>query len=200
MIVNFFEYILAMLLAGVGSFGGGIGGINIMKEFARGWIDKFYTVIDANPEIIKSEEIIFRFEQMEIQILNVATISQIGGYAQGMTLAAYLGTYTNLGILGGILGVIAYMTPSVLIIAAILKTGEKLYKNILFKYSVKYINLLSAGLICMLAWNYTVIIFGIDPIIYVAVAGLACFFSIYFNLSPAIIILAGALIGLIWRA
>jgi len=204
MIVNFFEYILVTLLAGLGSFGGGLGGVNILKEFAMGWMEKVADNFGGEYALMTDPEL---FEQataimadMEGRLLNIATLSQFGGYAQGITLATYLGGYTQLGIFGGILGAVAFMLPSVVIVAVILKIGEKLYKNPAFKYSIKYINLLAAGLICMIAWNYVGIIFGIDPIIYVAVAGLACFCSIYFNLSPVIVVAAGGVIGLIWRA
>ena len=204
MIINFFEYILVMLLAGAGSFGGGIAGVNIMKEFALDWMINIAENFGGEHAVMSDPELydqaMATVATMEEQLLNIASIAQYGGYAQGMTFAAYLGTYTPLGIFGGILGAAAFMLPSVLIVAVILKIGEKLYKNIAFKYSLKYINLLGAGLICMIAWNYISLIFGIDPIIYVAVAGLACFFSIYFNLSPVLVILAGGVIGLIWRA
>jgi len=176
MAFNFFNYIITMLVAGFGSFGGGIGAVNIMKDFAVNcnWIED------------------------ELEFLNMATISQYNGYSQGMMMATYLGIRTELGIIGGILGVIAFIMPSVLIIAILIKIGEKFYKNSVFMYSMKYINLFAAGLLCMIFWNYIVLIFNLDPIIYVAVAGLACFFSIYFNLSPAVVIAAGGLIGLIW--
>ena len=177
MAFNFFNYIITMLIAGIGSFGGGIGAVNIIKDFAVNW------------NWILDEE----------EFLRIATISQYNGYAQGMTLATYLGTKTELGIFGAVLGVIAFILPSVLIVVIILKIGERLYKNSVFKYSIKYINLFAAGLLCMIFWNYIVLIFNLDPIIYVAVAGLACFFNIYFNMNPAFILLGGAVIGIIWR-
>ena len=183
MFINFFNYIIAMLIAGLGSFGGGPGGVNIIKEYAINLI--------GEPEM-KGE--------MLTEILNITSLSQLGGYSQGMTLAAYLGTKTGLGFLGSILGVIAFFLPSILIVVILLKIGEKLYKNIVFKYSVKYMNLFAAGLLCMILWNYIATVFGSDPIIYVAVAGLACFFHVYFNIHPAIIIACGGIIGIIWRA
>jgi len=180
MIVGFFEYIMVMLLAGLGSFGGGIGGINIIKEHAINWV--------ADPEMTLSAV---------TEILNITSISQYGGYTQAITLATYLGTKTPLGIAGGIIGAAVYMLPSVIFVAVVLKIGEKLYKNSLFSYSIKYINIFAAGLIGMIMWNYVITVFSADPIIYVAVAGLACFFNIYFRVNPALIIAAGGLIGTI---
>ena len=178
MAVNFFDYIIAMLVAGIGSFGGGIGAVNIMKDFA------------VNGNWITDEH----------EFLRIATISQYNGYAQGMTLATYLGARTELGIIGGILGIIAFLLPSVLMVAVIIKIGERLYNNSTFKYSLKYINLFAAGLICVILYNYIILIAGIDPIVYVALAGLVCFFNIYFDINPALLILAGGVIGMIWRA
>ena len=182
MAVDFLKYIITMLIAGAGSFGGGIGGVNIMKEFALDWIADY----DMTGVVMN-------------EILRITSISQYGGYSQGITLAMYLGAKTELGVLGGILGVIAYILPSVLIVVMIIKIGEKLYKNSVFKYSMKYINLLAGGLICMIVWNYLITLFGID-LMYPLIAGLACFASIYFNINPVIIILCGGIIGAIWRA
>jgi len=179
---SFLSYILTMLLAGAGSFGGGIGGINIMKNFALGWV--------ADPEM--TGEVID-------EILNITSVSQFGGYTQGITLAAYLGAKSELGILGAILGVIAFILPSILMMVIILKIGEKLYKSSVFKYSLNYINLFAAGLICMIVWNYAITIFGID-LLYPVVAGFACFLNIYFKINPALIVLGGAIIGFFWRA
>ena len=180
MTVSFLEYILVMLLAGAGGFGGGIGAVNIIKEHALIWVEDA-----AATGVVMTE------------ILNIASMSQFGGYTQGMTLAVYLGSKTSLGILGGVLGAVAFMLPSVIIIAVILKIGEKLYKSSRFNFSLRYINLFAAGLIGMIMWNYIVTVFGADPIIYVAVAGIACFFHLYFRINPALIILAGGLIGLL---
>ena len=180
--INFLNYILTMLLAGAGSFGGGISGINIMKEFALSWV--------ADSELTG--------EAMS-EILNVTSASQYGGYTQGITLAAYLGAKTELGILGAILGVIAFILPSVLLVILILKIGEKLYKNNVFKSSLNYINLLAAGLICMILWNYIVTVFGTD-LLYPLIAGLAVFINVYFKVNPTFIVLGGAAIGMAWRA
>jgi len=180
MVVGFFEYILVMLLAGIGSFGGGIGGINIIKEHAIKWV--------SDPEMTGAAM---------TEILNITSVSQYGGYTQGITLATYLGTKTPLGIFGGILGAAAFMLPSIAFVAVVLKIGEKLYKNSVFRYSIKYINILAAGLIGMIMWNYVITVFSADPIIYVAVAGLACFFNIYFRVNPALLILIGGVIGTI---
>jgi len=182
MIINFFEYIMVMLLAGAGSFGGGIGGVNAMKEFALSWASAYETTGGVMDEV-----------------LNVASFAQYGGYAQGITLAVYLGNKTELGIFGGILGAFAFILPSILFITIILKIGEKLYKSSRFQYSVKYINLLSAGLICVIVWNYAITIFNID-LIYPLITGLACFASIYFRVNPAWLVLGGAVIGVIFRA
>lgn len=184
MAVGFLEYIFAMLLAGIGSFGGGLGGVNIMKEYALSWASNYESAGAVTTEI-----------------LNVAAVSQYGGYAQGMTLAVYLGNKTPLGIFGGILGAVAFILPSVLIVIIFLKIGERLYKSNIFKHSVNYINLLAAGLICMILWNYMIaIFFGIDMLFYPLIAAIACFVHIYFKVNPAIIILAGGLVGLVWRA
>ena len=171
-----------MLLAGVGSFGGGIGGINIMKEYALNWV--------IDPE---------NMGELMDEILNFASIAQYGGYTQGITFATYLGMKTELGVFGAVLGSIAFILPSVLLIIIILKIGEKLYKSNLFKYSLNYINLLAAGLICMIIWNYAIKIIGTD-LMYPLITGLACFAHIYFRVHPAFIILGGAVIGIIWRA
>jgi len=171
-----------MLIAGAGSFGGGIGGVNIMKEFALGWVANFE----------QTEEILS-------EMLNITAVAQYGGYAQGITFAAFLGARTNLGIPGAVLGVAAFILPSVAFVAVILKIGEKLYKNSLFKYSINYINLIAAGLICMIVWNYAIKLFSID-LIYPLIAALACFANIYFKVNPIFIILGGALVGVIWRA
>ena len=167
-----------MLLAGAGSFGGGVGAVNIIKEFATNW----NWIADEN------------------EFLRIASVSQYNGYSQGMMMATYLGIKTQLGVVGGILGVIAFLLPSVIIIIIILKIGEKLYKNSIFKYSVKYINLLAVGLMCVIAWNYVLTVIGIDPMLYMFVAIVACFVNIYFRVNPAFIILGGAIIGAIWRA
>jgi len=179
---SFLNYILTMLLAGTGSFGGGIGGINIMKEFALNWVIDPERVGDAMNEI-----------------LNITSVSQYGGYTQGITLAAYLGAKTELGILGAVLGVLAFILPSILILVIILKIGERLYKSTIFQFSLNYINLLAAGLICMIIWNYTITIFGLD-LLYPLVAGFACFLNVYFKVNPAFIVLGGGIIGAIWRA
>ncbi|MCL2813782.1 MAG: chromate transporter [Oscillospiraceae bacterium] len=183
MIVNFLNYVLVMLLAGAGSFGGGIGGVNIMKEFA---VNKWAFSADATGVVMD-------------EILNVASFAQHNGYAQGITLAAYLGTKTELGVLGAVLGVVAFILPSVLIVIVILNIGAKLYKSQMFKYSINYMNLFAAGLLCMFLWNYVITIINID-LIYPLLAGLACFVHIYFNINPALIILGGAIIGAVWRA
>jgi len=182
MVFNFFNYILIMFLAGAGGFGGGIGGINIMKEFAVGMV--------SSPEMTGA---------VMDEILNITSASQYNGYFQGITLAAYMGAKTELGVLGAVLGVIAFILPSLIIVAVILKIGEKLYKNNVFKYSLNYINLLAAGLICMIVWNYVITLFNTD-LIYPLIAALACFVSIYFKVNPALVIAGGAVIGIIWRA
>ena len=183
MIVDFFDYILVMLLAGAGSFGGGVGGVNIMKEFA---VNAWSVSEDATGVVMD-------------EILNAASFAQHNGYAQGMTLAAYLGNKTQFGVFGAILGAIAFMLPSVAIVVVILKIGAKLYKNEVFKHSLNYANLFGAGMICMILWNYVITMFNTD-LIYPLVAALACFAHIYFNINPAFIILGGALIGAVWQA
>ncbi|MCL2160186.1 MAG: chromate transporter [Oscillospiraceae bacterium] len=183
MVIDFLNYIWVMLLAGAGSFGGGPGGVNIIKEFAvNSW-----AFSEDSTGVVMGE------------ILNVTTFSQYGGYSQGITLAAYLGAKTPLGVFGAAIGILAFVLPSILIVAVILKIGEKLYKSELFKHSLNYINLFAAGLICMLLWNYTITIFNLD-LTYPLLAALACFLNIYFNISPALLLLGGALVGVIWRA
>jgi len=180
--ISFINYILTMLIAGAGSFGGGIGGVNIMKEFALNWI--------TGPEMT---------EPVMNEILNITSAAQYGGYTQGITVAAYLGAKTELGVLGAILGVIAFILPSILFVIIILKIGEKLYKSDIFKYSINYINLMAAGLICMIIWNYMIKLFSTD-LLYPLVAAVACFVSIYFKVPPVLIIAGGAVIGILWRA
>jgi chromate transport protein ChrA len=181
--ISFIKYILTMLIAGAGSFGGGIGGVNIIKEFALSWWLN-------DPE---------KTGEMMDWLLNISSAAQYGGYTQGITFAAFLGAKTELGILGAFLGVIAFILPSVLFIIFILKIGEKLYKNEVFKYSLNYANLMAAGLICMILWNYTIKLFGTD-LLYPLVSGLACFANIYFRVPPVFIIIGGAVIGILWRA
>jgi len=182
MAVDFLNYILVMLLAGAGSFGGGVGGANIIKEFAVSWA--------SSPELAG---------EVVDELLNVISVSQFGGYSQSIILSIYLGMKTELGFLGAVLGILAFVFPSIIIIAIIMKIGEKLYKNSVFKNSIKYMNLLGAGLICMLLWNYLITIFGID-LMYPLIAGLACFVGVYFKVNPAFIVIGGGIIGAIWRA
>ena len=183
MIVNFLNYILVMLLAGVGSFGGGIGGVNIMKEFA---VNAWAPSADATGVVMD-------------EILNATSFAQYNGYAQGITVAVYLGNKTELGVFGAVLGAIAFILPSILIVVIILKIGVRLYKSEMFKYSLNYINLFAAGLICMFLWNYAITVLSID-LTYPLVAAAACFVHLYFNINPAFIILGGAVIGALWRA
>ncbi|MCL2099130.1 MAG: chromate transporter [Oscillospiraceae bacterium] len=177
---NVINYLTAMFLAGIGSFGGGFGGVNIIRDFAA----NYNWILD------------------EMEILRIISISQFNGYSQGMMLAGYLGAQQELGlgIIGSVLGIITFLIPSAAVLIVIFKIGGKLYKNSVFIYSLKYINLLAAGLIGVILWNYAVLIFELDPIVYLAVAGLAFFVNIYFNVNPAVIVLAGAVIGVIWRA
>jgi len=180
MAFNLLNYLGLMFLTGAGSFGGGMGAVNILRDFVLGW-----------------NWIVF-----EEEFLQVTSIVQFGGYSQGMMIAGYLGAKEELGlgIIGSVLGIIAFILPSVIIVAIILKIGEKLYKHSTFKYSLRYINLLAAGLMGVFLWNYMAVVFNVDPIIYVAVAGLAAYLNIYFNLKPAYIVIGGAVIGMIWRA
>ena len=180
---NFLSYVLAMLLAGAGSFGGGIGGVNIMKEYALNWV----------ADLEKTGEIMD-------EILSIASAAQYGGYTQGITLATYLGMKTEFGIFGAVLGAAAFILPSVLFVIIILKIGERLYKSSVFKYSLNYINLLAAGLICMIVWNYAIKIINTELFLYPLIAALACFVHIYFRVHPAFMIMGGAVIGIIWRA
>jgi chromate transport protein ChrA len=169
-----------MFLAGIGSFGGGLGAVNILRDFALGW-----------------NWILF-----EDEFLRVTSIVQFGGYSQGMMMAGYLGSKEELGlgVFGSILGIAAFILPSIIIIAVLLKIGAKLYKHDIFRYSVKYTNLIAAGLLCVLLWNYMGVVFDLDPIVYIAVAGLAAYLNLYFGIKPLYIVLGGAAIGLIWRA
>ena len=180
MTFNLGNYLLLMFLTGIGSFGGGMGAVNVLRDFVMGW----------------------EWILLEQEFLRVTSIIQFGGYSQGMIIAGYLGAKEELGlgVIGSILGIIAFILPSVIIVAVLLKIGEKLYAHSTFKYSLRYINLLAAGLMGVFLWNYMVLVFGIDPIIYVAVAGLAAYLNIYFNVKPAYIVIGGAIIGIIWRA
>jgi len=183
MAINFINYILVMLLAGVGGFGGGIGGVNIMKEFA---VNAWAPSADATGVVMD-------------EMLRVISFSQYGGYTQSITLAAYLGSKTELGLAGSVFGALAFVLPSILIVVVLLKIGAKLYKNDVFRHSLNYANLFAAGLICMILWNYVITLFGID-LIYPLIAALACFVHLYFNINPALIILGGAVIGVFWQA
>ena len=188
---NIFSYLLVMFLAGIGSFGGGLGGVNIIRDFAINW----------------------NWLDNELEFLSIASISQFNGYSQGMMMAGYLGASggnivetaggyiferAGLGILGVFLGIVAFMLPSLIIIIIILKIGEKLYKNNMFKYSLRYMNLLGAGLICVILWQYTYTVFAIDMIILMAVAGLAFFLNVFLNVKPTFIMLGGVVVGLLW--
>ena len=175
---NLINYLLVMLLAGVGSFGGGLGGVNMIRDFAINW----NWLLD------------------EREFLSVASISQFNGYSQGMMMAGYLGgkEEVGLGFFGIFLGILAFMLPSLIIIIIILKIGEKLYKNNVFKYSLRYMNLIAAGLIFVLLWQYTYTVFSIDMIILMAVAGLAFFLNVFLNVKPSFIVLGGVVVGIIW--
>ena len=146
----------------------------------------------------------------EFEFLSVASISQFNGYSQGMMMAGYLGSRggnfveggdfvpSGLGILGVFLGIVAFMLPSLIIIIIILKIGEKLYKNSVFKYSLRYMNLLGAGLICVILWQYINTVFAIDMIILMAVAGIAFFLNVFLNVKPSYIMLGSIVVGLLW--
>ena len=179
MAFNFFSYMLVMLLAGVGSFGGGLGGVNIIKDFAINW----------------------NWIADEFEMLRIMSISQFNGYSQGMMLAGYLGgkQEVGLGFFGIVLGIIAFMLPSVLFVILVLKIGEKLYKNSVFKHSLTYMNLLGAGLICVILWQYLVTVFAIDMIFFTAAAGLAFYLNVFMNIKPPYIILGGVVLGIIWE-
>jgi chromate transport protein ChrA len=174
---NIFSYLLAMVLAGIGSFGGGLGGTNIIRDFAINWWS-----ID------------------ELEFLSIASLSQFNGYSQGIMLAGYFGgkEEIGLGIFGIMLGITAFMLPSVLTVIIILKIGEKLYKSGTFKYSLIYMNLLGTGLICVMLWQYIYTVFSIDMIILIAVAGLAFYLNVFLNVKPSYIMLSGVVIGIIW--
>ena len=175
--LNIFSYLLVMVLAGAGSFGGGLAGVNIIRDFAVNW-----------------------WNIEELELLSVASIAQFNGYSQGMMLAGYFGgkEEVGLGVLGVILGIIAFMLPSIFIIIMILKIGEKLYKSSAFKYSLTYMNLFGTGLICVMLWQYTFTVFSIDMIILIAVAGLAFYLNVFLNVNPAFIMLGGVVVGIIW--
>jgi len=168
-----------MLLAGIGSFGGGLGGTNIIRDFAINW----------------------NWIADEFEFLRIASISQFNGYSQGMMLGGYLGgkEEIGLGIFGVMLGIVAFMLPSVMIIIIILKIGEKLYKNSVFKNSLTYMNLLGAGLICVILWQYTLTVFTIDMIFFIAAAGIAFFLNVFLNIKPSYIILGGIVLGIVWE-
>jgi chromate transport protein ChrA len=186
---NIFSYLLLMLLAGLGSFGGGIGGTNILRDFAMNW----------------------NWIEQEIEMTRMMSLMQFNGYSQGIMMAGYLGNrggnFTDeftfvpagLGIVGVILGVIAFLLPSLLFIIIILKIGEKLYKNNVFNYSIRYINLLAAGMICVMLYQYMVAVFGIDMIFFMVAAGLAFYLNLFHGIKPVYIVLGGVLLGFVWE-
>ena len=191
---NILNYILVMFLAGIGSFGGGLAGTNIMRDLVINW----NWMLD------------------EFEMMRIMSLSQFNGYSQGMMIAGYLaqrGQRVNitgdtaeilqvglgLGAFGVILGITAFLLPSLLIIIIILKIGEKLYKNNTFNYSVKYINLLAAGMICVMFYQYVAAVFAIDMIFFIMAAGIACFLNLVLNVKPTYIVLGGVLLGVIWE-
>ena len=187
---NLLNLILVMFLTGLGSFGGGMGAVNILKEFLlnsdNGWLRQ---IIPGYLGGVINEE---------LELFRILSITQYSGYSQGVIVSGYLGA--KFGIVGVILSVLAFVLPSVLIVIILLKIGEKLFKNENFKSSLKYINLLTAGFLCVMVFNYMIIVFNLDPIFYMAIAGLACFANIYLNINPVFIVLAGGIFGAIFRA
>ena len=180
---NLINLILVMSLTGLGSFGGGIGALNILKEFLlrNDWIH------DVMPNVTNGMSEFFR----------LISIMQYNGYSQGVMMSAYLGA--KFGIIGVILSVLAFILPSVFIIIIIFKIGEKLYKNANFKTSLKYINLFAAGLIGVMLFNYAILVFELDPIFYLAAAGIAFYANVFFNVNPVFIIIFGGVVGAIFR-
>ena len=181
---NLINLALVLFLTGLGSFGGGIGAVNILKEFLlrNNWIH------EAMPNAGNTLNEFFR----------LISIMQYSGYSQGIMLSTYLGA--KFGVVGVILSVIAFILPSILIVILLLKIGERLYKNINFQFSLKYMNLLAAGLIGVMLFNFTVLVFELDPIFYLALAGIAFYANIFFNVKPLYIILFGGVFGAIFRA
>lgn len=188
---NILNLALVMFITGLGSFGGGIGAINVLKEFIfrNDWLS--YAMIPSMSYEPMSDELVSWF-------FRLTSIFQYNGYSQGIMMSTYLGA--KFGILGVVVSVLAFILPSVLIVVIIFKIGQKLYKNEVFKYSLKYMNLLGAGLIGVMLYNFIVIVFGLDPIFYIALAGLACYANIFLNINPAIIIIVGGIVGGIFRA
>ena len=183
---NLLSYILVMLLAGLGSFGGGFGGVNIIRDFAVNW-----NWLE------------------ESEVVGIINLSQFNGYSQGMMAAGFLGgkggnlvngeyVSANLGIIGVILGIIAFLLPSLIFIIIILKIGERFYKNDVFKNTLQYINLLAAGMICVMIYQYFIAVFAFDMFFFVIAAAAACFVSIYFNVKTTYIVLGGLVLGVIW--
>lgn len=176
---NLLSYLLVMLLAGIGSFGGGLGGTNIIRDFAINW----NWIID------------------EAEMTRIMSISQFNGYSQSMMIAGYLGgkDEVGLGIFGIILGIITFLLPSLLVVIIILKIGEKLYKNNVFNYSLRYMNLLAAGMICVMLYQYAVAVFSIDMIFFMIAAAAAFYLNVFLNVKPVYIVLGGVVLGFIWE-
>ena len=175
---NLINLMSMLFLTGLGSFGGGIGAVNVLKEFLlkNDWIP----VSTAN------------------EFFRLISVMQYRGYSQGISMSAHLGR--AFGVIGVILSVLAFILPSVLIVIILFKIGERLYKNQNFKFALKYINLLAAGLICVMIFNFAVVVFELDPIIYLALAGLAFYANVFFNISPLIILLVGGVVGAFFMA
>ena len=171
-IVNLF---LAMLVVGALSFGGGLGAITIIKDIAvtNAWLG-------------------------EDSFANLVTFTQYNPYVSGLSAATYLGS--ELGLAGVAAAVVGITLPGIVAFLIIWKLGVKFYGDRRFSNSVRYVNLIALGAVFSVMAMYVFAIFGLDPIVYVAVAGVAAFFNMRFDVSPAIIIGAGAVIGLIWRA
>ena len=179
MAFNLLSYLWVMFLAGIGSFGGGLGGTNIVRDFAINW----NWIID------------------EAEMTRIMSISQFNGYSQGMMIAGYLGgkEQVGLGIFGIILGITAFLLPSLIAVIIILKIGVKLYKHNTFKYSLAYMNLIGAGMICVMLYQYAAAVFAIDMIFFIAAAGIAFYLNLIVNIKPAYIVLGGVALGFVWE-
>jgi chromate transporter len=187
---NILNLVFVMFLTGAGSFGGGIGAVNILKEFIlkNDWLS--YAMLPSASYAEINEELASR-------LFRLTAVTQYSGYSQGIVMSSYLGA--KFGVIGVILSVLAFILPSVIIVILIFKIGEKLYKNATFKYSLKYINLLAAGLTGIVVYNFVIYVFGLEPVFFTLLAAFAGWANIFLNINPVLILLAGGIIGAIMR-
>lgn len=173
--LSVFNIFWTMLLTGLGSFGGGIGAVNIMRDVAvfNNWIN-------------------------EVEFLRVSGIAQISGYSQGIVMAGYIGS--KVGIIGTVTGIISFILPTIVIYFFLFKLIQKWYKHEFFRTTLRFINLCFVGYIAVLFYNFLLTIFSIDPIFYIALAAIVCYLNLIFDINPVILIAGGAIVGIIFRS